>query len=376
MYCHKCGAGIHKESLYCSNCGVKVETVSSTSKNYRRTPWVLPVVTFFAAFVVIGSYFILETNASNDLEDLFLEGEKWALEGELMLAKRDFEQVLEKRPNHIAAAFNLEVVERGLHYKGLIDEAVRYGKLRQFDEGLHILEELERELANEDGLFFDRFKEQHALKTASLTVTNVGEDKHAVEQLVLLFKKIENYTSEEAIQTAEVLKRKIIENTTEHGKYYLEKNQFTEAEAEFKLGLSYEPTNEKLLAYKEAVKTQRIAFEKEEQKRLDKALSKAAEEEDFNWTKAVKLLSIEFNYDDQGKLHVWGEVKNVGTRPISEIDIHYAIFDEESNELTISVTGVTTEMLMPNETGYFEEYLLSSETIVRVEIVDYFWTVK
>lgn len=376
MYCHKCGAGIHKESRYCSNCGAKVETVSSTSKNYRRTPWVLPVVTFFAAFVVIGSYFILETNASNDLEDLLLEGEKWALEGELLLAKRDFEEVLEKRPNHIAASFNLEVVERGLHYKGLIDEAVRYGELRQFDEGLRILDELERELANEDGLFFDRLKEQHTLKTASLTVENVGEDKHAFEELVLLFEKIENYTSEEAIQTAEVLKRKIIENTTEHGKYYLEKNQFTEAEAEFKLGLSYEPTNENLLAYKEAVKSQRIAFEKEEQKRLDKALTKAAEEEDFNWTKAVKPLSIEFKYDDLGELHVWGEVKNVGTRPISEIDIHYAILDEEGNELTISVTGVTTEILMPNETGYFEEYLLISETVVHVEIVDYFWSVK
>ncbi|WNF36667.1 FxLYD domain-containing protein [Bacillaceae bacterium IKA-2] len=384
MYCHKCGANIHKESHFCSNCAAKVETVkvtgTSVDNRRRKLIWLLPAVTFFIAFVVIGSFFLYETRTNSEVEALVQEGEAKALEGNLLSAKATFEQVLQKRPKHTAAAFNIEVVERGQRYEVLLDQAASFSEKKQLDEGLLILDELELELAEQEGPFFDRLKEQSKQQIASLTVASVNKaqlEKNTIEEIVDLLEKIKDFTSEEAKEMDELLKRKLIDLAINQGETYLKKNQFTEAEIEFDRGLSYDPTNEKLLTYKETVKKERITFKQAEQKRLENATDKAAEEDHFNSTKAVMPTVFEFNYDeDEGELSVWGEVKNVGTRPINEIDIHYTIFDKDGNELENYRTSVSPYKLMPNEIGYFEGTLLISETVGNVEMDDYDWVVE
>ncbi len=384
LFCHKCGASIHEGNHYCSNCGAKVGNVnvdrSKVETSSRNIVWLLPVITFFVAVVVIGCFYMYETNTNIAVEDMVKEGETKALKGDLLSAKEVFEQVLQKRPQHVAAAFNLEVIERGQQYEEWLDEAASFAEKKQFDEGLRILEKLERDLAEEDGPFFVRIKEQSGLQTASLTVASadqVHSENQMMEHFEELLEKTKDFTSEEAAKMTELLKGKIINLSVDQGKEYLQKYQFTEAELEFDRGLSYDPTNEKLLAYKETVKNERIAFKKEEQKRLEKAMAKAAEEEHFNWNEAIKELAFEYSYDeDNGELYVFGKVKNVGTRPINEIDAHYLIFDEDRNELTKYWTNVSPSVLMPNGTGYFEETLLISEFVGIVEIVDYYWTVQ
>ncbi len=385
LYCHKCGASTHEDSHYCSNCGAKISKVEKGEVDQtraglqsRKLIWFLPAVTFLIVLIVSVSFYMYETHANNDVEALVKEGETKALKGDLLSAKAFFEQALKKRPQHTAAAFNLEVVERGKHYEELLDEAASFGEKRQFDDGLRILGELERDLTKEEGPFFVRLKEQSGLQTASLTVASVGKaqsKKQMVEELEDILEKTIDFTSEEATKITELLKGKIVNLALDHGKDYLQKNQFTEAMIEFDRGLFYDPTNKKLLAYKETVKKERIAFKQEEQKRLEEARAQAAEDENFNWNNAIKSLAFEVNYDD-GKLHLSGKVKNVGTRPISEIDVHYTIFDEDGNDLMKSWTDVSPMVLMPNERGYFEETLLISETFGHVEIIDYYWAVQ
>lgn len=384
MYCHKCGKSIHKESHFCSNCAAKIETIkvddAKAGNRHRKLTWLLPAATFFIALVVIGSFYVYETMANSEVEALMQEGEAKALAGNLLSAKVDFEQVLQIRPKHTAAAFNIEVIEQGQRYEELLDEAASFDEKKQFDEGLLILEELELELAEQEGPFFERLKEQSRQQTASLTVASVDEarsEKKTIEDIVELLEKIKGFTSHEAKEMDKLLKGKLIHLAIKQGKNYLQKNQFTEAEIEFDRGLSHDPTNEELLAYKETVKNERVAFKQAEQKRLENATAKAAEEDDFNWTNAIKPLVLESSYDkDKGELLVWGEAKNVGTRPINEIDIHYTIFDEDGNELTDNRTPVSPDVLMPNGIGYFEETLLISENVGKVEMVDYYWAVQ
>lgn len=385
LYCHKCGTSIHKESRFCSNCAAKVEPlkVDATSANHRRRKliWLLPACTFFIALLVIGCFYRYQMITNSDVEALVQKGEAKALEGDLLSAEAAFEQVLKKRPQHTAATFNIEVVERGQHYQELLDEAANLAEKEQFDDGLHVLDELELELelAKQDGLFFDRLKEQTWLQTASLTVASavVQSEIPTIENLVELLEKNKDFTSQEAQEMDEHLKGKLIQLVINHGQKYLQKNQFTEAEVEFDHGLSYDPTNEKLLSYKETVKNERIAFKQAEEKRLENATAKAVEEDNFNWTKAIKPLTLEFSYDDEkGELNVSGEAKNIGTRPISEIDIHYTVFDEDGKELTKSWTPVSPNQLIPNESGHFEETLLISKTVGHVELIDYYWTVQ
>ncbi len=352
MYCYKCGANIHKESRYCSNCGRKLD---SNHLPYRV--WLLPTATLFLAILVLGSLFFYESTVNSETEQLLKEGEALALEGEFELARERFKQVLTKRPNHTAAAFNIDVVERGLQYMDLLEE--------------YNFTIVEKELAKEEGRFFEIIKEQYQLLVVS---KSINSEQQSMEELVELYEKTKDSASKEVTGIVEVIKGKIVHLAIEQGQIYLEKNQFTEAELEFELGLSFDPTNQKLANYLEQVKTERLVFEEKEQNRLDQAKARAVEEDNFNWTEAGKLLDIHFSYD-QEKLVVWGQVKNVGTRPISEIDVHYLVLDEAGKELTVSVAGVTPNLLMPNEIGSFEETLVISEMVEAVEILDCFWTV-
>ncbi|RXJ01654.1 hypothetical protein DS745_09235 [Anaerobacillus alkaliphilus] len=320
--------------------------------------WLVPTMTLFTAIVVLGSFFFYESTVNSEVEQLVREGEALALEGELEQAKATFEEVLVKRPNHTAAAFNLEVVERGLEYMALLNG--------------EDLDKLEYELAQEEGPFFEMIKEQYRLVVATLSIQSEAQ---TMEDLVELYEKTWESSNEETIQLVEVIKEKIVDLAIVQGLGFLEKNQFTEAEVEFNLGLTYDPKNSELLNYLEKVKTARIDFEEEEQNRIERAMSRAAEEDNFNWTEAGKPLGIYFSYDEE-KLVVSGEVKNVGTRPISEIDIHYKVLGEDGRELTMSFTNVTPFVLMPNERGRFEETLVISEMVGAVEIVDCFWTVE
>ncbi|MCT8137696.1 hypothetical protein H1D32_07955 [Anaerobacillus sp. CMMVII] len=345
----------------------------------KKLIWLLPAVTFLLVIAVISSFYIYETNINNDVEALVKNGEVKALEGDLIGAKNNFEQALQKRPNHLAAVFNLEVIERGLHYEEQIETAADISEKQQFEERLQVLEELEKELGKEEGAFFEQFKEKLTLNSAKLILGSVDQrsSQQALEDLAGLIDKLSGFSSEASMNMVDLLKGEVIDLAINLGEKYMQKNQFTEAEVEFDRGLFYDPTNEKLLEYKENVKKDRTAYEQEEQKRLEKARARAAEEDNFNWTKAIKPLTVEFNYDEaNGELHVWGEVKNIGTRPISEIDIHYTIFNEDGNGLKSSWAEVAPVLLLPNEIGFFEETLLISETVDHVEIVEKYWSVQ
>ncbi len=381
LYCHKCGASLHKESHYCSNCGAKTEQQGeerTKASTLKRKSWVVPGATFIVAAVVLGCFFIYEVKANSAIEVMVKEAEEAALQGNLLTAKADFEQVLNKRPHHTTAAFNLEVIERGLHYENLLDEASNLAKNEQFDEGLRILEKLEQSLAKEVGPLFVQIKEKTRLKAASLTVDSVSETlshEQMVEDLEDLLEKTVDFTSKEATKITELLKEKIVSAAINNGKKHLEKKQFTEAMLELDRGLTYDPTNEELLAFQETVKEKRFTFNQEEQDRLEKARAKAGEEEDLNWNDAVEKLKLDFYYNED-MLFVSGEVKNLATRPIAEVDAHFIIFDEDGNELEKSWTSVSPAVLLPNETGFFEVSLEISDEIGDVEVIDFYWTVK
>lgn len=378
LYCHKCGTILQKDSQFCSNCGVKVEPTSVVNRP-KKAIWVLPVGTFIIALTTLFCFYMYEKNTNTTVQAMIKDGEKRALEGELTEAKTNFRQVLEKRPNNKIAAFNLELVERGQRYEKLLGEATKFAEDELFYEGLRILEDLERELALEEGRFFEQFQELISLKIASLTVasfSSTAQEKKGLEELVELLEKTKQFSSDEALIMTDILKEKITDLSISQGKKYLRKHQFTEAILEFNRGLFYDPKNEELLHYKEKVKNEQLAFSQREEQRMKKAKAQAAKEEQFNWTKAIKSLSFEYSDGDNGELTISGKVKNIGTRPVTEIDTHYIIYDEEGNEILKSWATVSPQVLLPKEIGYFEETLFLSVQVGTVKVTDYYWSVQ
>lgn len=371
MYCHKCGTSVHEDHNFCSHCGTKI----NKERTKRKIIWVVPGVAFFLAFIALISFYQYELNVNKKIEALIRNGEKMALEGDLINAKALFTEGLTRRPLHKVAAFNLEVIERGKRYEHSLLEA---RKLDQYHEKLRILTEIEGELQKEEGVFFQRFKEECWLQMSTIKLANVGKqssEKQSIADMITLLEKGSDYTGREAKHMVKELIDNIVALTMKQGANYLARNQFTEAEMAFASALQFDPGNDTLLQYKKAVKQERTTFEEEEQKRLDKAIAKAEAEETFNQTNAIETVSFQFSFDeDSNELFIWGEVQNVGTRPISEIEVTYTINDEDGNGTNQSIS-VTPNFLLQNEKGFFQETLFPSTKVDFVEIVDYSWKV-
>lgn len=383
LYCHKCGVAIHKESYYCSNCGAKVgegktAQLQQEGNGARKRIWIFPAATLIISVIALSCFYIYEAQLNNKVEAMVKKAEAKALQGDLDSAVVTFGYVLQNRPNHTATIFNFEVIERGQHYEQILGEVISLAQSEQFDDALRILENLEQNLAKEEGLFFVRLKEKASLKAASLTVESVGKvqaNERVVEDLEALLDKTVDFTSEAAEEITDLLKEKIVNLAIGHSKKHLVKNQFTEAMLDLDRGLSSDPTNEKLIAFQETVKEKQLTFKKEEQKRIEKARTAASEQEHFNWNEAIEALNFEFRYEDE-ELTVSGVVKNRGTRPIAEVDAHFIALNEDGNKLERSWTSVTPAVLMPNKEGSFEVRVAISEEVDSVEIIDFYWTVK
>lgn len=399
LYCHKCRTSLIEGSQFCPSCGTKIELKNSPT-SVQNVPieestkpmvavikekksnviWLLPAFTaLFAVIVIVGFYFH-ETSISRDVEVLVQLAEKKALEGDLQTAKESIEQALLNRPNHTIAAINLTIIQNGELYEGLLKEALSHSDANQYDEAFILLNQIDEQLTDYHGPFYDRFKEQSGILTTSITLASVRdsqEDLQSIDELANLLEKIEAFTSEESQELIALLKRRIVDIAVNNAQNHLQKNQFSEADAEIEHGLKFDESSDKLLAYKETVRDEKTAFEEAEINRLEQAMAKVAQEDVHNRTNSAELLLIDFSYDDDySDFYVWGEVKNRGTRPISTIEINYSMYDLEDQFIDSSSTYVFPNQLMPNETGSFEETLVIYDTVGRVEIDTYNWNVK
>jgi len=398
MFCSNCGKRISEGVKYCSYCGQVVESersALSTSQNVVTTEesqkvnkalkpsnpllWILPLCAFIMTIFAVGGYFAYELKVDKDINNIIATGESLVLAGDLDKAQRLFKQGLTHRPNNKTLITNLQVIEEGQHFEGLLKEAQHYFSNENYTSALALLTEVEKQATLKEGVFYEQYVQKALFQYANTTIAALDKEDPAKmsHKLDDVIKKLKNFEGEESGELQNQILKKVTDTAYNNAQKHLQLNQFTEAIKEVDKGLTYDAKNEKLLAFKDTIAQTKKSYEQAENKRIEKAMQQAAQEDLANRTEAVYLVEWDYHYDyNYNYLSLWGEVQNIGTRPISMVKVYYSVYDIYGQFIGKAEGYIYPNYLMHKEGGSFEQGHYISTEVGNVTI-DYFtWYVE
>jgi hypothetical protein len=424
VFCTSCGSNLKSTDLFCSQCGNKVNFDEQKkpvhneplhmesheiekSIEYEDEPslensekvmfneegledpqqsvplykniWFIPLVTLLLSVAFLGSYYAYGFYVTKQVESLRLKGESLALEGDFSQAKKLIKQGLRARPNHQALQDGLILIEEGERVQEQLNKGNQFKKENQFKEALTILEEAEKTVKFGVGPFYDMLQKKISeakLETLITQVESEIEDKKQIEELSPYIMKLSAVDDSRAKGLIQIIHTKITDFALENANKFLEKKQFSSALSIVDKALDYDTENIMLLSFKDKIQKEQASFESAEQKRLEQAMVAAAKEDEKNRTQSVEVIEINLHLNDYGDLTIYGQVKNVGTKPISSVQIYYTVYDEKNNQMGSSSTFVNPNYIESKGIGDFQDYHYSVWDGDRVEVSDITWDIE
>jgi hypothetical protein len=407
MFCTSCGNNLKSTDLFCSQCGSRVsldeqkntdinepldmesdeieigiddeDELSPQSFPLYKNSWFIPLVTLLLSVAFLSSYYAYGFYVTKQVESLRVKGELLALEGDFSQAKKLIEQGLRARPNHQALQEGLILIEEGQRIQEQLNKGNQLKEEDQFKEALTILEEAEKTIKLGKGPLYDMLQEKVSEAKLETLITQVEleiEDKKQIDELSPYIMKLSAVDDSRAKKLIQMIYTKITYIALENASQFLEKKQFSTALSIVDKALDYDTENILLLSFKEKIEKEQASFESAEQKRLEQAMIVAAKEEEKNRTQSVEVIEINLHLNDYGDLTIYGQVKNIGTKPISSVQIYYTVYDEQNNQMGSSSTFVNPNYIESKGIGDFQDYHYSVWDGDRVEVSEITWNIE
>lgn len=416
MICDKCGIKVSDEAVFCYKCGIKlkkcdikeiacseelggdtlqvniirqavketiekdrnkalaldsersISKISNDNKNiettegdkipfYKNINIVMPLSASIFALILTFSCYLYELKVSKDVENLRVNAENLALQGKISEASSIVEKALNIRPNNKTLQADKKFLADGERVKAHISAVDDYVKKKDYNKALNELDKADKVISGSDGEIYTLFKKNIEDKRTGITVIQIKSEmnnKSSIKDLASLLTRIYHYNVKEAKDTSEELRKRISSVAYNDANELLKKSNFIAAIASVDEGLKYNPEDKKLTSFKEVIVNQKNSFEQAEQERLEQAMVAAAQEDKNNKTNAVEVIESNTEINKYGDFVIKGKIKNVATRPISSVQIYYAIYDENNNELGKGSTYVYPNNLNINDTGDFQ----------------------
>jgi tetratricopeptide (TPR) repeat protein len=403
VFCTQCGTKIPDSSRYCTACGAAVLDASGkpvaamsamssgpTARNsyaasapdqvkLRPVMWVMPLTSFVVALLIIGGTYLYQVSVDDDVERSRKIAENYVLKGEMQKAEILLKSALEKRPNHKTIQADLHWIDLVQGVEKLMQTAQEQTQGKDYAKALATLEQAEKQAGSFAGELGDSLRRRITDQKHAVTVAQVKAEldgKQTLEELAPLLTKVADLNLPEAKQAAAEVRKRMAEVALAQAKTLVDQKQFDSALTLINKALGYDASNEQLLAYKEQIASQQTAFEQAEQQRLEQAMIAAAREEEANRTKAVQVVSVEGQAGEYGDYIITGQVKNSGTRPVSDVYVTFTLTNANGDREELS-TYVSPYTLQPGETGTFDyTYYLLDESDLKVEVTDVTWMVE
>lgn len=379
-YCTQCGAKTEKNEHYCLICGaelpIDIEKRIPKKEGFNRW-WLAPIITVL--IVLIGGilmHFYLE-HQEKQAVDSYQTGVEHAEEGHYGQALEAFKEATELKDNYqsaeIAATF-MEVVVDVESKLQSIDQLIEDGS---YQEGFQLTREAEEQLTPYKGEVTQRLLDRIITKRDEVRVAEIDHqfsENPSIEELKILLWQINSISSEKPEELVQAMEDRLINDTFSRASEKLQDNQFSTAVSIVDEGLRYIPESERLKNLKSTIQKQKVAFETEQQQRIEQALSQYELEQDQNANNAVEVTHVEAKPDEYGDIVVKGEVKSVATVPIQSVTVNYSLYDEEDELLTENETFLYPETLYPNETGEFEyiHYEMPEKVTIKIDRISWF----
>lgn len=398
VYCNYCGREHDADAVYCSQCGklLKHQPLEAAAlaernagmsetgaalgtKSKRRTKLggraiiigLIPVFLFFATSATVWSYYLYETNTNDQVIEWHEQAKQDALAGKYEQALARLNKAVNARPEYSAAKKDLSIVEEAIGFEKELNAVNEKLKKNAITEAEPLLEQLKTKLRGREEQLFTVVHEQLADITIRLTVTQVGdklEELQTVDELAVVLNQVKGLTGEDALDLCDRIEGEIAARTYEEADALLKKKNFTDALEVTKKGMTYTTNDEKLTKLYTRIEKEKKSYELDEQKRIENAMQKAAEEDLLNQTAAVEVKHIGTELDELGDFHIRGELKNAATRPIYSVTIEYTVRDSAGIVIESGSVEATPNYIEAGEsfifTGVVHEVTDANSTVV------------
>ncbi|WP_246206595.1 zinc ribbon domain-containing protein [Virgibacillus ihumii] len=319
--------------------------------------WYIPIAIVVLVVLSTGSYYVFMQNQIADAKNLYKKAEEVAMEGHFNKAKQLLNESLKNSKNFAQADLALSYVQKGIDIKSNLAEAENLMKQQEFQQALSIINDAEDSIMNYEGaavteLINTLTAKRNAIKIEQLKY-KLGHDP-SISELKTLVWEAESIKTEEADKITNKIRNQIIDYTYSKASKQLNAKQFSDASIIVEEGLKYAPESEKLQSLKTTIDKEKIAFETTQRQRIEQAISTAEKERKFNQNKAVELVSVSLDNNQQGNLIVKGKVKSNATVPINTILVEYSLLTKDENAFSSNEVYVYPDTLYPDETGKFE----------------------
>jgi len=337
---------------------------------------IVPIISLLGFTGGVVAYYGHQSEINERVLALKDSSEALALEGHYEQALVEIEEGLKLRPTFEVLSQNQAAIEQASTYASTIKEVSGLLSEQKFQSAEEKLTNVRKLVQEEEGPLFIPLQKKINEIEESIKVGEIKKELDQLNNVDILSEKltiVSAFTSDDAKSVQEQISNKIVQLTSNQSESLLKENKFSEALAVIEEGLHYIKEDEKLISLKERIKSEKVAFEKAEQERIEKAMEAAAKEDLQNRTAAVEVVNFEASVNEWGDLYINGDVTNVATTGIYSIIISYKIFNLEGTELTKGSTTVYPHHLNTGETGAFEDIHYGIYEDVTVEIDNITW---
>ncbi|MGY4688534.1 zinc-ribbon domain-containing protein [Salibacterium sp. K-3] len=382
MYCTSCGAQNRKGSKYCGECGSALGSNSrraaAASRKWKVFCWMLPFI-----FLLGGSAFLMlayekETSVNQDVLRQQEEMLAAVKEGNLEEAMSANEHMLAVRPEETAFQKDKEELETAAAWIEEQSGVVKQIEALEFSEAEQAMNTLEEKAEQLPESFSDMvsgtLQETETMLVLEQTKQEIKE-LESVHELGGKLSTLENIENESAASLAGEIHTKIENIAFDNASDLLTQGNLSAAREKVEAGLNYIPENEKLAGLQTKIEQEQLAVEKAAQKEKEKQLIETAAEDQKNQTDAVEVVQAEASVDEQGDLHLDGEVKNNGTAVVSNVNVELAVY-ENSQHIGDVVLTASPYDIEPGRSGQFTDFYIGPYDSVNVEVTDASWYVK
>lgn len=345
----------------------------------RFLAWFIPIFVLLAVGVGVTGFYFHEVSKNDLVLALKTEAEAKAFDRNYEEAITLIQEAIALRPQYSVLTEMLNEVHAVIDFSDDLNQLNELLDTQQYQAAQAELLALNGTLAEQTGPLFHSFAPELEAIDMTITVGMIKEeldDLHTITQLHDKLQMIESLPAAEGEEVKKQILTKIVKLTMDDAIIKLDDKQFYEALMIVEHGLEYVPNDDKLLSLKERIEQEKFAFEQAEQERIEQALEAAAREDLKNRTEAVEVTFFEYSINDFGDLYIYGDVKNVATRPISSITIYYSVYDVNGFYIDSGTAYVYPYLLAPGGEGMFDDVFYFVYEDVTVEIDNITWYVE
>ncbi|GAA0293785.1 hypothetical protein GCM10008924_09610 [Gracilibacillus halotolerans] len=380
-FCPHCGNEVESEEKFCVTCGSRLpsnlnERFSNNKSKSKR--WIYPITAVLVGCLLLTIVYGIVLHKRDQALELYEEASQIALVGDYDQAKSVVEEAINNYSSFPQAEELKAFLTIAIEMEQSFADIASMREEGQYSQAIETLIAHDRNIENYNGELVSKVKDKiNVLKTETRMdeISSIYESNPDINQLKVLLWELERLNSEKAEELHLDVKDKLVSLTYQEGTALIQKFQFSQALRLVEETLNFVQDSDSLINLRKTIEKEQLAFENQQQQRIEQALSAYESEETHNKEYGIEVISINTETEDE-KLKVIGEIESVATVPLHSVLVHYEILDDQQNVLLTNEVYIQPETLYPRETGNFEFIHVDAEIVgkrVSAKIKEITW---